>query len=607
MPSSIRNVAIIAHVDHGKTTLVDKMLKQSGVFRANEVVDDRVMDSNDLERERGITILAKTTSFEYDGVKYNIVDTPGHADFGGEVERVLSMVDGALLLVDSSEGPMPQTKFVLDKALKVGIQPIVVINKIDRPDRRIAEVIDEIFELFVSLEATEEQLDFPVLYAVGREGWASPTMTPTENLQSLFDLMRSHIPAPKVDVQSPFSMLSTLLMYDLYVGRLLIGKVYSGHAKIGNKVQSINLDGKQGEVTKLTKLFGFRGVERIPIETAIAGDIVAVAGFEKASVADTICSMEISKPIHSTPIDPPTMAVTIRVNDSPFSGKEGTKVTSRVLLERLMREVEGNVAITLKVSSTSDSFEIMGRGELQIGVLIESMRREGFELSVSSPRVLLKKDSNNELLEPVEEVLIDIDEGYNGTVIEKMSTRKGQLISIHNSSGGRLRLRFHVPSRCIIGYQSEFRNDTRGTGTMSRVFYEYQKHKGEWCRLRKGVLISGNDGEAIAYALSALEARGVLFVAPGTKVYCGMIIGEHTRENDLVVNPTKCKQLSNVRAAGSDENIQLSPPKLMTLEEMLSYIQGDELIEVTPYSIRLRKKLLCMNDRKKASRSQDYT
>lgn len=601
---SIRNVAIIAHVDHGKTTLVDKMLKQSGVFRTDEIVEDRIMDSNDLERERGITILAKTTSFEHDGIKYNIVDTPGHADFGGEVERVLSMVDGALLLVDSSEGPMPQTKFVLAKALKIGLHPIVVINKIDRPDKRIHEVVDEVFELFLLLGATEKQLDFPIIYAVGRDGWASTDHTTRmPDLQPLFNMMRDHIPEPYADKNAPFSMLATLLAYDPYVGRLLTGRVQSGSAKVGNRVVSIRLDGQPGESTKLTKLFGFRGIERIPIESAEAGDIVAIAGFETASVADTICTPDVLQPIASTPIDPPTMAVTIRVNDSPFAGREGSKVTSRALLERLSREAEGNVAISLKVSATCDNFEIGGRGELQIGVLLETMRREGFELSVSPPRVLFKKGENNKLLEPMEEVTVDIDEEYSGIVIEKLSSRRGELVDMRNSGNGRLRMIFYAPSRCIIGYQSEFRNDTRGTGVMSRVFHKYGEYMGDWAHPRKGVLISGNNGEAVAYSLYALEARGTLFVEAGTKVYCGMIIGEHSRDNDLEVNPTKCKQLSNVRAAGCDENIKLSPPKVLTLEEMLSYIRHDELVEVTPINVRLRKAILSSNDRKKAVRS----
>jgi GTP-binding protein len=602
--TEIRNVAIIAHVDHGKTTLVDNMLKQSGTFRENQQVADRIMDSNDQERERGITILAKCTSMFYEGLKYNIVDTPGHADFGGEVERVLSMVDGVVLLVDASEGPMPQTKFVLSKALKLGIRPIVLINKVDRPDRRIDEVLNEIFDLFAALDASEEQLDFPVLYAVGRDGWATDLPeTKGEDLKPLFDLMKKHIPAPNVDKEAPFTMLASILTADPYVGRILIGKVYSGTAKVGTPVKSINLAGKTIETTKLTKLFGFRGIERIPSEIAEAGDIVAIAGIESTSVADTICAPNVETPIQSTPIDPPTMAITISVNNSPLAGKEGTKVTSRMILDRLSREAESNVAITLQISETGDSFEVGGRGELQLGVVIENMRREGFELSVSRPKVLYKQDENGQRLEPVEEVVIDVDDIYSGVVIEKISQRKGEMIDMRPSSGGKTRMIFYVPSRGLIGYQSEFRNDTRGTGTLNRLFHNYQPYKGEIPSRSNGALISNSNGEAVAYALWNLEDRGVMFVAPKTKIYEGMIIGEHNRDNDLEVNAIKGKQLTNIRAAGSDENIKLTPYRQFTLEETLSYINDDELVEVTPENIRLRKKLLNPNDRKRASRS----
>lgn len=602
--TEIRNVAIIAHVDHGKTTLVDNMLKQSGTFRENQQVADRIMDSNDQERERGITILAKCTSMFYEGLKYNIVDTPGHADFGGEVERVLSMVDGVVLLVDASEGPMPQTKFVLSKALKLGIRPIVLINKVDRPDRRIDEVLNEIFDLFAALDASEEQLDFPVLYAVGRDGWATDLPeTKGEDLKPLFDLMKKHIPAPNVDKEAPFTMLASILTADPYVGRILIGKVYSGTAKVGTPVKSINLEGKTIETTKLTKLFGFRGIERIPSEVAEAGDIVAIAGIESTSVADTICAPSVETPIQSTPIDPPTMAITISVNNSPLAGKEGTKVTSRMILDRLSREAESNVAITLQISETGDSFEVGGRGELQLGVVIENMRREGFELSVSRPKVLYKQDENGQRLEPVEEVVIDVDDVYSGVVIEKVSQRKGEMIDMRPSSGGKTRMIFYVPSRGLIGYQSEFRNDTRGTGTLNRLFHNYQPYKGEIPSRSNGALISNSNGEAVAYALWNLEDRGVMFVAPKTKIYEGMIIGEHNRDNDLEVNAIKGKQLTNIRAAGSDENIKLTPYRQFTLEETLSYINDDELVEVTPENIRLRKKLLNPNDRKRASRS----
>ncbi len=600
--TEIRNIAIIAHVDHGKTTLVDKMLRQSGTFRDNQQVAERLMDSNDLERERGITILAKATSLHYDGIKYNIVDTPGHADFGGEVERVLSMVDGVVLLVDSSEGPMPQTKFVLSKALALGLKPIVVINKVDRPDRRIEEVHNEIFDLFSALDANEEQLDFPTLFAVGREGWASTSAdVKGEDLKPLFDLMKNRVPAPNVDKTAPFSMLASILTYDNYVGRVLIGKVYSGSAKVGSPVKSIGLDGKTIETTKLTKLFGFRGIERIPAEIAEAGDIVAIAGIELTSVADTICAPEVVEPIKSTPIDPPTMAITISVNNSPLAGQEGTKVTSRIILERLEREAESNVAITLNISETGESFEVGGRGELQLGVLIENMRREGFELSVSRPKVLFKEE-NGQKLEPIEEVVIDVDDAFTGTVVEKVSQRKGEMQEMRPSSGGKTRMIFHVPSRGLIGYQSEFRNDTRGTGTLNRLFHSYQPYKGDIPTRRNGALISNSNGEAVAYALWNLEDRGIMFVLPKTKLYEGMVIGEHNRDNDLEVNPIRGKQLTNIRAAGSDENIKLTPAKLFTLEETLSYIKDDELVEVTPKSIRLRTRFLNPVDRKRAGK-----
>jgi GTP-binding protein len=602
--TEIRNLAIIAHVDHGKTTMVDSMLKQSGTFRDNQNVAERVMDCNDQERERGITILAKCTSMNYDGIKYNIIDTPGHADFGGEVERVLSMVDGVIILVDAAEGPMPQTKFVLSKALALGLRPIVVINKVDRPDRRIDEVLNEIFDLFISLDANDLQLDFPVLYASGRSGWASVRDDETgEDLKPLFDLMKSHVPAPNVDKEAPFAMLTSILAADLYVGRILIGKVYAGTAKVGSTVKSINLEGKQIEVGKLTKLFGFKGIDRIPIEIAEAGDIVAIAGMEQTSVADTICDPVVEVPLRSTPIDPPTMAITISVNNSPLAGTEGTKVTSRMILDRLQKEAETNVAISLNISEGGESFEVGGRGELQLGVLIENMRREGFELSVSRPKVLFKRDENNQLLEPIEEVFIDVDEAYSGTVVEQLSMRKGEMKDMRPSNGGKMRIIFHVPSRGLIGYQSEFKNDTRGTGTLNRIFHSYQAYKGDLVGRRNGSLISNSNGEAVAYALWNLEDRGIMFVGPKTKLYEGMIIGEHNRDNDLEVNPIKGKQLTNIRAAGSDEAVKLTPPKLFTLEETLSYINEDELVEVTPKNIRLRKRLLDPNARKRAGKS----
>lgn len=599
--TDIRNIAIIAHVDHGKTTLVDNMLKQSGTFRDNEKV--ATMDFNAIERERGITILAKCTSVNFEGVKYNIIDTPGHADFGGEVERVLSMVDSAILLVDAAEGPMPQTKFVLSKALKIGLKPIVIINKVDRSDSRVSEVLDEIFDLFVSLEASDEQLDFPILYASGRNGWATTESDIIgKDLKPMFDMVKKYVPAPNVDKTAPFSMLASILTSDPYVGRILIGKVYSGTAKVGTAVKGIDLNGKLIENTKLTKLFGFRGIERMPIEVAEAGDIVAIAGIEKTSVADTICAPEVQQAISSTPVDPPTMAITISVNNSPLAGTEGTKVTSRMILDRLQKEAETNVAITLEISGMGDSFEVGGRGELQLGVLIENMRREGFELSVSRPRVLFKKDENGDLLEPIEEVVVDVDEGYCGIVVEKLSIRKGELRDMKPAIGGKSRMIFNVPSRGLIGYQGEFLKDTRGTGTLNRIFLNYQRYKGDIASRRNGALISNSNGEAVAFALWNLEERGIMFVSPKTKLYEGMIIGEHNRENDLEVNPVRGKQLTNIRAASSDENIRLTPARLLSLEETLSYIKDDELVEVTPLSIRLRKRMLNPSDRKKASR-----
>jgi len=601
--SNIRNLAIIAHVDHGKTTLIDNILKQSNTFRDNQQVADKIMDSNELERERGITILAKCTSVNYQDYKFNIVDTPGHADFGGEVERVLSMVEGVVLLVDASEGPMPQTKFVLSKALKLGLRPIVVINKVDRSDSRIEEVLNEVFELFSVLDATEEQLDFPVLYAVGREGWAVTDLKDEQkNLDPLFNLIIHHIPAPQVDLQAPFSMLASILTSDPYVGKILIGKVYSGIAKINTNVKAINLQGELIETTKLTKLFGFKGIERIPLTEIAAGDIIAIAGVEKASVADTICDISITTPIRSTPIDPPTMAINIGVNDSPLAGQEGTKVTSRTILDRLKKEAETNVAITLGIDPEAESFEVGGRGELQLGVLIETMRREGFELSVSRPRVLFKRDEAGKLLEPIEEVVIDVDELYSGVVVEKLSKRKGELKDMRPSGGNKSRIIFHVPSRGLIGYQTEFRNDTRGTGVLSRVFNSYQPYRGDIEQRRNGMLISNCDGETTAYAMFNLEERGTLFIPARTKVYEGMIIGEHTRENDLEVNPVKGKKLTNMRAASSDKAIILTPHRELTLEETISYIDNDELVEVTPTSIRLRKKALLPHERKKPSK-----
>jgi GTP-binding protein len=603
MNNHIRNIAIIAHVDHGKTTLIDSMLRQSGTFRDNQHVAERVMDSNDLEKERGITILAKCTSVNWDGYTLNIVDTPGHADFGGEVERVLSMVDGVLLLVDAAEGPLPQTKFVLTKALKLGIRPILVINKVDRPDARVDEVHNEVFDLFAALDATEEQLDFPTVYASGRQGWADESLEGArETLKPLFDLVIRHVPAPKGDANAPFAMLATILEADPYLGRVLTGRVYEGTVKQNMTIKALNLQGELVEQGRATKVFAFRGIERVPVEQASAGDIIAISGLVDASVADTIAAIEVTEAIPSMPIDPPTMAITMGVNDSPLAGTEGTKLTSRVIRDRLLKEAESNVAIRVTETENKDAYEVGGRGELQLGVLIETMRREGFELSVSRPRVLLKRDEQGALLEPMEEVLIDVDEEFSGIVVEKVSIRKGELQEMRPSGGGKLRLTFIVPARGLIGYQSEFLTDTRGTGIMNRLFHGYGPHKGEISGRHNGVLISMVDGVAVAYALWNLEERGFLFINPQEKLYAGMIIGQHSRDNDLEVNPIKGKQLTNIRTTSKDEAVRLTPPRVLTLESAMSYIQDDELVEVTPKNIRLRKKFLDANDRKRASR-----
>ncbi len=589
----IRNIAIIAHVDHGKTTLVDGLLRQSGTFRENQKVADCVMDSNDLERERGITILSKCTAVDWNGTHINIVDTPGHADFGGEVERILSMVDGVVLLVDASEGPMPQTKFVLGKALKIGLKPIVVINKADKPDARPDEVLNEIFDLFVSLNATDEQLDFPVLYASGRNGWAVKELTDEKkDLKPLFELILSYVPEPICEKDKPFSMLATTLEADKFVGRILTGKIHSGILRVNDAVKVIN-DKGEVERTRITKIMAYKGLERVALNEAHAGDIVAVAGVVKGTVADTICAPEVMEAIEAQPIDPPTLAMTFSVNDSPLAGREGDKVTSRMIWDRLQKEAECNIALKISRTDTTDSFEVAGRGELQLGVLIETMRREGFELSISRPKVLFHKDENGNLLEPVEEVVIDVDDEFSGTVVEKLSQRKAELLEmIPSQVGNKTRLIFHAPSRGLIGYHSEFLTDTRGTGVMNRIFYAYEPFKGEIESHRNGVLISSENGTAVAYSLWKLQDRGPMFIEHNSPVYVGMIIGEHTKSNDLEVNPTKSKQLTNIRAAGKDEAIDLIPPRKMSLEQALSYIQQDELLEVTPKSLRLRKKIL---------------
>jgi GTP-binding protein len=600
MTSSIRNIAIIAHVDHGKTTLVDNMLKQSGTFRDNQHVSERAMDSNALEIERGITILAKCTSLTWKDTKINIVDTPGHADFGGEVERILSMVDGVVILVDSSEGPMPQTKFVLGKALKIGLKPIVIINKIDRSDARQDEVLDEMFELFIALDATDEQTDFPVLYASGRSGWAVKELNdPRENLNPLFDLILDYVKEPKSDKESPFSMIATTREYDQYLGRIITGRIETGVARVNMPVKAMDRDGNLLETGRITKLLSFRGLERIPIEEAEAGDIVAIAGLEKANVANTIAAPEVTVPLQAQPIDPPTLAMTFSINNSPLAGKEGTKLTSPIIRERLLREAEGNVAIGVKELS-GEAFEVAGRGELQIGVIIETMRREGFELTISRPRVIFQEDPvTKEKLEPHEEVQIDVDDVYVGVVVESMNLRKGEMKDMKPSGGGKTRIIFVAPSRGLIGYHGIFLTETRGTGIMSRIFHSYAPYKGPIGGRRNGVLISNGSGDAVAYALWNLEERGQMFINSGVPVYEGMVIGEHSRSNDLDVNPLKAKQLTNMRASGKDEAIKLTPPRLMSLEQTIAYIQDDERVEVTPKSIRIRKEHLNPTDRKR--------
>ncbi len=601
--TQLRNIAIIAHVDHGKTTLIDSLLQQSGTFRDNQNVQERVMDSNDLEKERGITILAKCTSIDWEETRINIIDTPGHADFGGEVERILHMADGVILLTDAAEGPMPQTKFVLGKALAQGLRPMVVINKVDRPDGRPDEVVDEVFDLFAALDASEEQLDFPILYASGRDGWCTTELDgERKDLTPMLELIIKHVPAPEVDQDAPFAMLGTLLESDSFLGRILTGRVASGTAKLNAPIKVLNLEGKQIETGRLTKLMSFKGVERVPVEEAQAGDIISIAGTNIASVSDTICDPAVSEPIPSTPIDPPTMAITISVNDSPFAGQEGSKVTSRMIRDRLLAEAETNVAITVTESENSDAYEVGGRGELQLGVLIETMRREGFEMSVSRPRVLLKEE-NGALLEPMEEVVVDVDEEHSGSVVEKISMRKGVMSDMRPSGGGKTRITFLAPSRGLIGYQSEFLTDTRGTGVMNRLYHSHGPYKGDIEGRRNGALISTDQGEAVAYAIFNLQDRGVMFINPQDKVYQGMIVGEHSRDNDLEINVLKGKQLTNVRASGTDEAVRLVPPRKLVLEEMISYIQEDELVEVTPKSLRLRKRELDPNERKKASRA----
>ncbi len=602
MTTSLRNVAIIAHVDHGKTTLVDQLFRQSGTFRENQRIEERAMDSSDLEKERGITILAKCTSVEWNDRRINIVDTPGHADFGAEVERILSMVDGVILLVDSAEGPMPQTKFVTGKALGLGLRPIVVVNKIDRSDARPQEVLDEVFDLFVSLDADDEQLDFPVLYASGREGYAAATDDVREgDLTPLFEQIVDHVPSPGLDTEGKFTFLATLLDRDNFLGRVLTGRVQSGSVKVNDPIHAIDMDGKVVEVGRATKLMSFDGLERVPVDSAQAGDIIAIAGLEKATVANTIADPSVTEPIAAQPIDPPTLAMRFSVNDSPLAGREGSKVTSRMIRDRLHREAETNVAIRVTESHDKDSFEVAGRGELQLGVVIETMRREGFELGISRPRVLFREE-NGQRLEPYETVVIDVDDEHSGTVVEKMQRRKGELVEMRPSGMGKTRVTFSAPSRGLIGYHGEFLSDTRGTGIMNRLFEKYDTYKGPIEGRQNGVLISNCAGEAAAYALNMLEERGELFIGANAKIYEGMVIGENAKPDDLEVNPMKSKQLTNFRSTGKDDAIRLTPPRKMTLEQAIAYIDNDEMVEVTPESIRLRKAMLDPHERKKAKR-----
>jgi len=602
----LRNIAIIAHVDHGKTTLVDELLKQSGTYRENQAVAERAMDSNDLERERGITILAKATSVEWDGHRVNIVDTPGHADFGGEVERILSMVDGVVLLVDAAEGPMPQTKFVTSKALALGLRPIVVLNKVDKPDAEPDRALDEVFDLFANLGATDEQLDFPHLYASGRSGWADAELDgPRKDLHALFDLVLEHVPAPKqlAHRDEPFSMLATTLGSDPFIGRILTGRVESGTLKAGETVKALARDGTLVENFRVTKILAFRGLAQQPIDEAEAGDIVSLAGMAKATVADTICAPSVSEPIPAQPIDPPTITVTFGINDSPLAGRDGKKVQSRVIRDRLMKEAESNVAIRITDTPGGEAFEVAGRGELQMGVLIENMRREGFELSISRPQVLFREE-NGQKLEPIEEVTIDVDDEFSGTVIEKLTgVRKGEMVEMKPAGAGKTRIVAHVPSRGLIGYHGEFLTDTRGTGVLNRVFHDWAPYKGPIPGRRAGVLISMENGTSVAYALWNLEERGRMFIGAQEPVYEGMIIGEHSRDNDLEVNPLKGKKLTNVRASGTDDAVRLTTPVKMSLEAAIAYIDDDELVEVTPNAVRLRKRFLDPHERKRQARA----
>ena len=606
----LRNIAIIAHVDHGKTTLVDELLKQSGAYRAGQAVVERAMDSNAIERERGITILAKCTSVEWDGTRINIVDTPGHADFGGEVERILSMVDGVVLLVDAAEGPMPQTKFVTAKALALGLRPIVVLNKVDKADAEPDRALNEVFDLFALLGADEHQLDFPTLYASGRDGWAVADLAaPRRDLGPLFELILAHVPPPRqaANVGAPFRMLATTLEADPYLGRLLTGRIEEGVLKAGAHLKALHRDGDEVERFRVSKILAFRGLARQPVEEAAAGDIVAVAGMTRPTVADTLCAPGVEAPLPAQPIDPPTISVTFGINDSPLAGRDGDKVQSRVIRNRLLREAESNVAIRVSDTPGGEAFEVHGRGELQMGVLIENMRREGFELSVSRPRVLFREGDDaagGQRLEPIEEVTVDVDDDFTGIVVQKLAGRRGEVAEMRSTGAGKTRLVAHVPSRGLIGYHGEFLTDTRGTGVLNRVFHGWAPYKGPIPGRRRGVLISMEDGDAVAYALFNLEDRGRMFVSPGEQVYRGMVIGEHARDNDLEVNPLKGKKLTNVRASGKDEAVILTPPIRFGLEEAIAYVDDDELVEVTPRAIRLRKRHLDPHERKRQARAE---
>jgi GTP-binding protein len=603
----LRNIAIIAHVDHGKTTLVDQLLKQSGAFRENQAVAERAMDSNDIERERGITILAKATSVEWKGTRINIVDTPGHADFGGEVERILSMVDGVCLLVDAAEGPMPQTKFVTSKALALGLKPIVVLNKVDKPAAEPDRALNEVFDLFANLGASDEQLDFPHVYASGIGGWADNDLDgPRKDLSALFDLILKHVEPPKQEFRAdePFQMLATTLGADPFIGRILTGRVEAGTLKVGETLKALSRTGEKIEQFRCTKILAFRGLSQQPIDEAVAGDIVSIAGMTKATVADTLCALDVDTALPSQPIDPPTISVTFGINDSPLAGKDGNKVQSRVIRERLMKEAETNVAIRVEDTPGGEAFIVSGRGELQMGVLIENMRREGFELSISRPRVIFREE-NGERLEPIEEVIVDVDDEYSGVVIEKLTgNRKGDLVEMRPAGHGKTRVVAHVPSRGLIGYQGEFMTDTRGNGVLNRIFHDWAPYKGPITGRRQGVLISMENGVSVAYALWNLEERGKLFIGAQEQVYTGMIIGEHSRDNDLEVNPLKGKKLTNVRASGTDEAVRLTTPTRLSLEEAIAYINDDELVEVTPKIVRLRKRYLDPHERKRMSKTE---